>query len=265
MRVVGSLPGADGGVSNPGRREAGGLMMESLRSLLKGAQDLGLTLSPAQLRLFQTYADELVAWNQRLSLTAIISPEEIQVKHFLDSLTCLRALPPGFVCRRVLDVGSGGGFPGLPLKIQDHTLQVTLLESTIKKAEFLRHIVRRLELPGVEVVAERAETLGQNPAYRETYDLVAARAVAELAVLAEYCLPFCRVGGLFVAQKKAGNVAEIKNAQDAVTTLGGRMLPPIAILLPGVEPRQLVVVEKVCQTPARYPRRPGMPAKRPLA
>jgi 16S rRNA (guanine527-N7)-methyltransferase len=136
-------------------------MMESLRSLLKGAQDLGLTLSPAQLRLFQTYADELVAWNQRLSLTAIISPEEIQVKHFLDSLTCLRALPPGFVCRRVLDVGSGGGFPGLPLKIQDHTLQVTLLESTIKKAEFLRHIVRRLELSGVEVVAERAETLGQ--------------------------------------------------------------------------------------------------------
>ena len=236
-----------------------------MESLLKGVQDLGFTLSPEQLRLFQTYADELVAWNQRLSLTAITSPEDIQVKHFLDSLTCLQALPPGFVCHRVLDVGSGGGFPGLPLKIQDPTLQVTLLETTIKKAEFLRHIVGHLGLAGVEVVAERAETLGQNPAYRETYDLVVARAVAELGVLAEYCLPFCRVGGLFVAQKKAGNAAEMKNARGAVIALGGRMLPPIAVLLPGAEPRQLVVMEKVAATPQRYPRRPGMPAKRPLA
>jgi 16S rRNA (guanine527-N7)-methyltransferase len=235
-----------------------------MESLLKGAHDLGLTISPEQLRLFQAYAGELAAWNQRLSLTAITSPEDIQVKHFLDSLTCLRALPPGFVCRRLLDVGSGGGFPGLPLKIHDPTLHVTLLETTNKKAEFLRHMVGYLGLTEVEVVAERAETLGQNPAYRESYDLVAARAVAELAVLAEYCLPFCRVGGLFVAQKKAGNAAEIKNAQGAVTSLGGRMLPSVAILLPGVEPRQLVVVEKVSQTPARYPRRPGMPAKRPL-
>jgi len=236
-----------------------------MESLLKGGQALGLTLSAAQLRLFQSYAEELAAWNQRLSLTAITSPEDIQVKHFLDSLTCLQALPPGFVCQRVLDVGSGGGFPGLPLKIHDPTLQVTLLETTIKKAEFLRHIVEHLGLMGVEVVAERAETLGQDPAYRETYDLVVARAVAEMAVLAEYCLPFCRVGGLFVAQKKAGAAAEMKNAQGAVTALGGRMLPAIPVLLPGAGPRQLVVVEKVSATPSRYPRRPGMPAKRPLA
>ena len=141
---------------------------------------------------------------------------------------------------------------------------VTLLETTIKKAEFLRHVVGHLGLVGVEVVAERAETLGRDPAYRETYDLVVARAVAEMAVLAEYCLPFCRVGGLFVAQKKAGNASEMKNAQGAVTALGGRMLPAIPVLLPGVEPRQLVVVEKVAPTPARYPRRPGMPSKHPL-
>jgi 16S rRNA (guanine527-N7)-methyltransferase len=236
-----------------------------METLLKGAQALGLTLSPAQLRLFQTYAGQLVAWNQRLSLTAIINPDDIQVKHFLDSLTCLQALPPGFVCHRVLDVGSGGGFPGLPLKIHDPTLQVTLLETTIKKAEFLRHVVEHMGLAGVEVVAERAETLGQDPAYRETYDLVVARAVAEMAVLAEYCLPFCRVGGLFVAQKKAGNAVEMKNAQGAVITLGGRMLPAIPVALPGAMLRQLVVVEKVAATPPRYPRRPGVPAKRPLA
>lgn len=235
-----------------------------MESLEKGAQALGLTLSPAQVRLFHAYAEELMVWNQRLSLTAITSPGDIQVKHFLDSLTCLQALPPGFACQRVLDVGSGGGFPGLPLKIHDPTLQVTLLETTIKKAEFLRHMVGHLGLAGVEVVAERAETLGQDPAYRETYDLVVARAVAEMAVLAEYCLPFCRVGGLFVAQKKAGNAAEMKNAQGAVTALGGRMRPAIPVLLPGAEPRQLVVVEKVAATPPRYPRRPGMPTKRPL-
>ena len=236
-----------------------------METLLKGAQTLGLTLSPAQIGLFQAYSDELIAWNERLSLTAITGPDDIQVKHFLDSLTCLRALPPGFAVNRVLDVGSGGGFPGLPLKIYDPKLEVTLLETTIKKASFLRHVVEHLGLTGVEVVAERAETLGQNPAYRETYDLVVARAVAEMAVLAEFCLPFCRVGGIFVAQKKAGNTAEMKNAQGAVTALGGRMLPSIPVALPGAEPRQLVVVEKVSATPARYPRRPGMPAKRPLA
>jgi 16S rRNA (guanine527-N7)-methyltransferase len=235
-----------------------------METLLKGAHDLGLDLSPAQLRLFQTYAQELAAWNERLSLTAITSPEEVEVKHFLDSLTCLQALPPGFVCRRVLDVGSGAGFPGLPLKIQNPTLQMTLLETTIKKAAFLRHVVGLLGLAGVEVLAERAETLGQDPAHRETYDLVVARAVAEMAVLAEYCLPFCRIGGVFVAQKKAGNEEEMQSAQGAVTALGGRMLPAIAVLLPGAAPRQLVVVEKVAATPSRYPRRPGIPAKRPL-
>ncbi len=234
-------------------------------TLLKGAEALGLTLSPAQLDLFRAYADELVTWNQRLSLTAITSPDDIQVKHFLDSLTCLRALPPGFACHRVLDVGSGGGFPGLPLKIYDPSMRVTLLETTIKKANFLRHVADHLGLSDVEVVAERAETLGQNPVYRETYDLVVARAVAEMAVLAEFCLPFCRVGGIFVAQKKTGNATEMKNGQGAVSALGGRMLPAIPVLLPGAEPRQLVVVEKVAATPARYPRRPGVPAKRPLA
>jgi 16S rRNA (guanine527-N7)-methyltransferase len=236
-------------------------------SLVDGARAVGLelTLSPAQLQLFQAYADELLVWNQRLSLTAITSPDDIRVKHFLDSLTCLKALPAGFVCRRVLDVGSGGGFPGLPLKIHDPSLSVTLLETTIKKAEFLRHVVSHLGLVGVEVVAERAETLGRDPAYRETYDLVVARAVAEMAVLAEYCLPFCRVGGLFVAQKKAGNAMEMQSAQAAVTALGGLMLPAIPVLLPGVEPRQLVVVQKITPTPARYPRRPGMPTKHPLA
>jgi 16S rRNA (guanine527-N7)-methyltransferase len=236
-----------------------------MEHLVSGALALGLSLQPAQVLLFQRYADELAAWNSRLSLTAITSPKDVQVKHFLDSLTCLQAIPPGFSVKRLLDVGSGAGFPGVPLKIYCPEVQLTLMEATSKKAEFLRQLVDVLGLQRVEVVADRAETLGQQAAYREQFDLVVARAVAEMAVLAELCLPFCRVGGLFVAQKKAGILAEMRAATGALEELGGQLQAVVPVHLPGVEPRQLLVVRKVAATPARYPRRPGMPAKRPLA
>ncbi len=239
-----------------------------MQSLVNGAQALGFPLSPAQAQTFQRYADELITWNQRLNLTAITGPEDIRVKHFLDSLTCLQALRPPIAPptapRRVLDVGSGAGFPGLPLKIYDPSIHLTLLESAAKKARFLEGLVEHLGLTGVEVIADRAETLGQDPRYRETYDLVLARAVAELAVLSELCLPFCRIGGLFVAQKKAGIATEMKNAEGAIATLGGLLRQAIPVTLPTVAPRQLIVIEKVQATPSRYPRRPGLPAKRPL-
>ena len=235
-----------------------------MQTLVTAAQALGFRLTPEQARLFQIYSDELVDWNRRLSLTTIVDPQDIQVKHFLDSLTCLSALPAGFRCSTVLDVGSGAGFPGLPIKIYDPSLQVTLLESVAKKAAFLEHVVTALGLTGVTVVTDRAEALGQNPDHRQRYDLVAARAVADLAVLAEYCLPFCRVGGYFVAQKKWGIDAELHNATGAVATLGGGPARQVAVHLPGLEQRQLIVVEKVRPTPPRYPRRPGLPAKRPL-
>jgi len=227
-------------------------------------KELGFQITPAQEQLFAIYAHELILGNRRASLTTITDPGEIRLKHFLDSLTCLWALPPDFPCRRVLDVGSGAGFPGLPLKIYRPEWEVALLESTGKKVAFLQHVVERLGLRGVQLLNGRAELLGHDPAHRERYDLVVARAVAALAVLAEYCLPFCRVGGLFVAQKKSGIAEEIANAEGAIGALGGVLARLVPVSLPGVEPRQLVVVEKVKPTPPRFPRRPGMPAKHPL-
>lgn len=235
-----------------------------MEHLINGAKALGLPLSPSQVQAFQRYADELLAWNKRLNLTAITTPEGIQIKHFLDSLTCLLAIPPTSGPRRVIDVGTGAGFPGVPLKIYDPNIHLTLLESVRKKAAFLEHLVQTLDLQDVEIIVGRAETLGQDPRHRETYDVVVARAVAELPVLAEYCLPFCRVGGLFLAQKKAGIDEEIKSAEGAIDTLGGILHKVIPVNLPDTDPRQIIVVKKVRPTPPRYPRRVGVPAKRPL-
>lgn len=235
-----------------------------MEHLINGAKALGLCLSPTQVQTFQRYADELLAWNKRLNLTAIKTLEGIQIKHFLDSLTCLLAIPSTPGPRRIMDVGTGAGFPGVPLKIYDPSIHLTLLESVRKKAAFLEHLVQTLGLQDVEIIVGRAETLGQDPRYREAYDVVVARAVAELPVLAEYCLPFCRVGGLFLAQKKAGIDKEIKSAEDAIDTLGGILHKVIPVNLPDTDPRQIIVVKKVRPTPLRYPRRVGIPAKRPL-
>lgn len=250
-----------------------------LELLREGAKALGLYLGPQHLAAFETYYRELYAWNQRFNLTAITSYEEIQTKHFLDSLSCLLALPledgprplPDTVPvlrslrpLRCADVGSGAGFPGLPLKILLPELKLTLVEATGKKVTFLRHMVQLLNLSDVQVLHARAEEVGQQPEHREGYDLVVARAVAQMPVLAEYCLPLCRVGGRFVAQKGEGAHAEVEAAHGALERLGGRLGEIKAVHLPGLGERYLVVVEKVAQTPPEYPRRPGVPAKRPL-
>ncbi len=238
-----------------------------MRLLSDSARYLGLELSEEHLRAFEIYYRELVAWNEKCNLTAITDYEQVQVKHFLDSLTCLLAVgcPRSEVQGRAIDIGAGAGFPGLPLKIVCPGLQLTLLEATGKKVRFLEHIVNRLELEGVEVIQGRAEEVGRDPAHRERYDLALARAVASLSVLVEYALPFCRVGGLFVAQKGPEVEPEVEAAEAAITILGGKLhrimhleLPPLA------EPRSLVVIEKVAPTPEKYPRRPGIPSKRPL-
>ena len=239
--------------------------------LLEGARHLGLELSEEHLKAFEIYYGELVAWNEKFNLTAITDYDQVQIKHFLDSLTCLLAdegLTRAIYQQRgvrAIDVGAGAGFPGLPLKIVCPGLQLTLLEATGKKVGFLEHIVSRLGLAGVEVIKGRAEELGRNAAHRELYDLALARAVAELPVLVEYALPFCRLGGLFVAQKGPGGDAEARAAEGAIATLGGALRRIVHLELPHLaEPRSLVVVEKTAPTPAKYPRRPGIPSKRPI-
>ena len=225
---------------------------------------LSIELRPAQIQAFDCFAEELMRWNQRMSLTAITEPAEIAVKHFLDSLTCLLAFPFG-KGNRVADIGSGAGCPGIPLKIACPQLDLVLVESSEKKVRFLEHIIRTLNLEGVEVLAARAETVGQAPEHRERYDWVFSRAVAQMPVLVEYMLPLVRIGGWAVAQKGEVGPAESHTAENALRLLGGHLGQILPVELPGVaESRYLVLIEKVARTPDQFPRRTGVPAKRPL-
>jgi 16S rRNA (guanine527-N7)-methyltransferase len=235
--------------------------------LVAGARELGITLTDCHLPAFETCYWELVAWNERFNLTAITDWEGVLVRHFLDSLSCLKALPRTELAAgaRVIDVGTGAGFPGLPLKIVCPGMRLTLLEATGKKVTFLEHIVRVLGLKEVEVIHGRAEELGRSPAHRERYDWALARAVAEMPALAECLLPLVRVGGSVLAQKGEGAAAEVHRADAAIVTLGGRVRQLAPVELRGLaETRYLVVVDKVAATPEKYPRRPGVPQKRPL-
>ena len=252
-----------------------------MQQLQAGARSLlGLCLTAEHLAAFQVYHDELTAWNQRFNLTAIVGHREVQIKHFLDSLTCLLALPsaqdagalpdtlPLYTASqplRCIDIGTGAGFPGIPLKIVRPELVLTLLESTAKKTTFLRQIVKLLDLQNVEIIHGRAEDVGQDPAYRERYDVVLARAVAHLSTLAEYCLPFCKVGGRFIAQKGPEITAELDASAAAIGILGGEVDEVKAIHIPELaQERHLITVRKVKPTPEKYPRRAGMPSKNPL-
>jgi 16S rRNA (guanine527-N7)-methyltransferase len=222
-------------------------------------------LTEAQLHAFDRYSQELIAWNQRVNLTSIIEPQEIVVKHFLDSLSVygvLSGLPPDLT---LIDVGSGAGFPGLPLKIVLPDLRLTLLEATGKKAAFLHHMVQILALNRVTVLAARAEEAGRRPDQREGYDAAVARAVAPLPVLAEYTLPLVRVGGRVIVQKGQSPADEIKAAANALGILGGKISQTLAVTVPGLTAeRHLVVIKKNKATPPQYPRRPGLPAKKPI-
>jgi 16S rRNA (guanine527-N7)-methyltransferase len=225
---------------------------------------LGLTLNPRQLEAFDWYASELVDWDQRFNLTAVTDSQGIEVKHFLDSLTCLQAMGLT-VTGRAIDVGTGAGFPGLPLKIACPRLELTLVESIGKKVEFCRHVACSLELKAVQVVHDRVERVGHQPEHRGTYDWALARAVASTPVLVEYLLPLLKLGGRAVIQKGEMGPAESHTAEGALRILGGRVDQLIPIELPTVvEKRYLVVITKIAATPDKYPRRPGIPAKRPL-
>jgi 16S rRNA (guanine527-N7)-methyltransferase len=206
----------------------------------------------------------LIEWNQKFNLTAIRDTESIRTKHFLDSFSCIlawKATPPN----HLIDIGTGAGFPGIPLKILYPSMKLTLVESVGKKAMFCQHIVRVLGLEHVNVIQARAEDLGHKPAHREIYDWAVARAVANLNVLSEYLIPLVKVGGMVLAQKGESGPAEAQSAEKAMDLLGGKLKQLIPVNLPGVvEDRYLVVVEKVAATPPRYPRKPGIPMKQPL-
>jgi 16S rRNA (guanine527-N7)-methyltransferase len=224
---------------------------------------IGIHLSSSQVRLFSNYEHELLVWNEKFNLTAIREPESIRTKHFLDSLSAILEIKTS--PNKLIDVGTGAGFPGIPLKIIFPSMQLTLLESVGKKAEFYRHMVDVLQLENVEVLNIRAEDLGQNPRYREKFDWAVARAVASMPILMEYLLPLVKVGGSVLAQKGENAHAEAQTAEKAILLLGGNLRRITKVTLPGVvEERFLVLVDKKATTPSQYPRRAGLPSRKPL-
>ena len=240
----------------------------TMELLARGARELGLSLDAAQLAQFESYYRVLADWNDRMNLTSVIGYEEVQVKHFLDSLTVLPALEQSLAPdARVTDVGAGAGFPGLPLKLTRPGIHLTLVEATGKKANFLRHLVESLDLSGVEVHTGRAEELAHHVELRGACDLTLARGLARLPTLLEYTLPFTRQGGMVAAWKHGGEglKAELDSARRALQLLGGRVKSIYPVKTTGLEDnRVVVIIEKVRETPDDYPRRPGVPRKQPL-
>jgi len=235
--------------------------------LIAGAKKLGLQLNPKQLEQFNTYYQELVDWNRRVNLTAITDYEEVQIKHFLDALTVTLAWQQPIVDTdlRLIDVGTGAGIPGIPLKILFPAIKLVLLDSTAKKADFLHYLKQKLELDNVEIVVGRAEEIAHQAQYREKFDMVLSRAVAPLPTLVELTLPFCTIGGSFIAQKKGAIAPEINKATLAISRLGGKLREVKSIDLEEfTDERRLIIVDKVSPTPEQYPRRPGIPSKRPI-
>ena len=238
-----------------------------MERLITGVEKLGLSLNREQIRQFEVYCREMLDWNQRVNLTAITDYEEVQTRHFLDSLTIYSVLDKSQSCENlnILDVGTGAGFPGIPLKITIPDIKLTLIEATGKKTEFLNYVVSILGLENVKITTGRAEELAHRAEYRAGFNVVVSRAVASLATLAEFTLPFCPTGGMVIAPKKGDIRKEIEEALKAIDILGGSLREVRLVELDELtDDRYLVIIDKVSPTPDKYPRRPGIPEKRPI-
>lgn len=240
-------------------------MAYDLTILEEGCQELGITLDEVQKKQSTDFYEYLVEKNKVMNLTGITEFQEVLVKHFLDSLACVKAVDMSKV-NRIMDIGTGAGFPGVPLKIAFPHLEACLLDSLKKRVNFLEETFQLLKLENITAIHGRAEEFAKNKAYRETYDLCVSRAVSNLATLSEYCLPYVKTGGFFISYKSGTVQEEVEQAQKAVKILGGRIQDVVYFQLPDSEiQRSLVVIEKVKATPGRYPRKAGTPLKEPLS
>lgn len=226
--------------------------------------DIFEELTKSQKEQFNKFYDILIDWNKVMNLTAITEYEEVLKKHFLDSLSITKVINLKEI-QSVIDVGTGAGFPGIPLKITFPHLKVTLLDSLNKRVRFLDEVICDLGLENVDTIHGRAEDIGKKEKYREQYDLCVSRAVANLATLSEYCLPYVKIGGVFISYKSGNIDEEIRNSRKVVNLLGGVIEETVKFELPGTDiGRSFVIIEKQKSTPKKYPRKAGVPSKEPL-
>lgn len=232
--------------------------------LTEKVKELSILLNDKQIQQFEQYYNILVEWNKVMNLTAITEYEEVVEKHFLDSLTIVNAIHVEKI-ETLIDVGTGAGFPGIPLKIAFPHLKVTLLDSLNKRIKFLNEVIDLLELNDIKAIHGRAEDYAKQAEYREQYDICVSRAVANLATLSEYCLPYVKVDGLFVPYKSGEIDEELKSSEKAVSILGGKVEEVVKFQLPGTDiGRSFVKIHKIKETKKKYPRKAGMPTKEPL-
>ena len=238
--------------------------MTKIDVLVNGLKEFGIEADDNIIEKFKIYKDLLKEWNEKINLTAITDDDEIDIKHFLDSLTVLKT---GYIKggETIIDIGTGGGFPGIPIKIFKDDVNVVLLDSLNKRINFLNEVINSLELKDISTVHGRAEDLGQDLNYIENFDIVVSRAVASLNILSEYCLPFVKVGGLFIALKGPEIKNEIEESKKALDILGGKIIDKIDIKLPSSDITHiLLVIKKTKTTSTKYPRKAGTPKKKPL-
>ena len=227
----------------------------------KRALEINVELNEKKIKQFNLYKELLKQWNEKMNLTAITEDNEIMIKHFIDSLTIIQYVEDN---SKIIDVGTGAGFPGIPLKIANESINLTLMDSLNKRLIFLDEVKKTLELNNVEMLHGRAEDIGKMEKYREKYDVVTARAVANMAVLLEYCLPLVKVGGRFICMK-GNNLEDELEYEKALKTFGGEIEKVEKICLPGTEiERNIIVIKKVMKTPKQYPRKAGVPTKKPI-
>ncbi len=237
-------------------------MEEFKQNMKQYAKKIGIVLEEEQIEQFYQYEKLLLIWNEKINLTAITKPEEIILKHFIDSITIAKYIGAN---KTLIDVGTGAGFPGIPLKIIRKDIQITLLDSLNKRVKFLNEIIKQLELKEIETIHGRVEEFGKNKKYREKFDYATSRAVANLTTLSEYLLPLVKIEGKCICMKGSTVKEEIDQSQKAIAILGGKIEEIEAFQLPESDiDRHIVLLRKIKQTPAKYPRKPGTPSKEPI-